>query len=88
MTWIDALTNTKNKRGGNYTASRNVEKIIHTEEFTIKFTALKRESEIKSWCRGKKLKYKIKPVRTDIVKFKVAPVCLQNKFYVFKRINR
>lgn len=46
----------KNKKGGHYTSSRNVEKIIHTEEFATKSEALKREAEIKSWKRDKKLK--------------------------------
>ncbi|MFZ3100426.1 MAG: GIY-YIG nuclease family protein [Minisyncoccales bacterium] len=45
----------KNKKGGHYTSSRNVEKIIHTEEFATKSEALKREAEIKSWKRDKKL---------------------------------
>lgn len=46
----------KNKKGGHYTSSRDVEKIIHTEEFATKSEALKREAEIKSWRRDKKLK--------------------------------
>ena len=45
----------KNKKGGHYTSSRDVEKIIHTEEFATKSEALKREAEIKSWKRDKKL---------------------------------
>ena len=46
----------KNKKGGHYTASRKVKKIIYTEQFPAKSAALKRESEIKSWRRDKKLK--------------------------------
>jgi len=46
----------KNKKGGHYTSSRNVEKIIYTEEFATKSEALKREAEIKSWRREKKLR--------------------------------
>ena len=46
----------KNKKGGHYTASHKVEKIIHTEEFGTKSAALKREAEVKSWRQEKKLK--------------------------------
>jgi putative endonuclease len=46
----------KNKKGGRYTASHKAEKIVHTEEFPTKSLALKREAEIKSWPREKKLK--------------------------------
>jgi len=45
----------QNKKGGHYTASHKVEKIIYTERFKTKSEALKRESEIKSWRREKKL---------------------------------
>jgi putative endonuclease len=45
----------KNKKGGHYTASHKVEKIIYTEQFPTKSEALKREAEIKSWRRKKKL---------------------------------
>ena len=45
----------KNKKGGHYTASHKVEKIIYTEQFPTKSEALKREAEIKSWRREKKL---------------------------------
>jgi len=46
----------KNKKGGHYTASHKVEKIIYTEQFPTKSAALKREAQIKSWRRSKKLK--------------------------------
>jgi len=45
----------KNKKGGHYTASREVKKIIHTEEFATRSLALKREAQIKTWPRAKKL---------------------------------
>ena len=45
----------KNKRGGHYTASHKVEKIVHTEKFGTRSGALKREAEIKSWPKKKKL---------------------------------
>jgi len=44
-----------NKIGGHYTASHKVEKIIYTEELSTKSEALKREAQIKSWRREKKL---------------------------------
>lgn len=45
----------KNKKGGHYTSSRKVLKILHTEEFRTRSLALKREAQIKSWPRAKKL---------------------------------
>lgn len=45
----------KHKRGGHYTASHNVKKIIYTEEFKTKSEALKREAQIKASRREKKL---------------------------------
>ena len=45
----------KNKGGGNYTQSHAVEKIVYTEKYLTKSDALKREAEIKSWRREKKL---------------------------------
>lgn len=45
----------KDKIGGHYTASRKVQKIVYTEKFETKNEALKREIEIKSWRREKKL---------------------------------
>jgi len=45
----------KNKKGGHYTAARKVKKIIHTEQFATRSQALKREAEIKTWPREKKL---------------------------------
>jgi len=46
----------KDKIGGHYTSSHKVEKIVYTETFKTKSEALKREIEIKSWKRNKKLK--------------------------------
>lgn len=45
----------KDKIGGHYTSSHKVEKIVCTETFKTKSEALKREIEIKSWKRDKKL---------------------------------
>ncbi len=43
-------------KGGHYTRSRGVVKILYAEKFKNRSTASKREAEIKSWERGKKLK--------------------------------
>lgn len=45
----------KNGKGGHYTKSRGVTKILYSEPSKDKSSALKRESEIKSWTRNKKL---------------------------------
>lgn len=45
----------KTGKGGHYTSSRQVVKILHTEQFKTRGKALKREFEIKSWPRTKKL---------------------------------
>jgi putative endonuclease len=49
------LTKHLSKKGAKYTRSRGVNKIVHTEKFSSKSEALRREMEIKSWERGKKL---------------------------------
>ncbi len=46
----------KNGKGSKYTRSHKPLKIVHTEEFATKSEALKREIEIKSWTRTKKIK--------------------------------
>ena len=46
----------QNGKGGRYTRSRKPLKIIYTEKFETKPQALKREAEIKSWSRKKKIK--------------------------------
>ena len=45
----------KNKSGGHYTSSKKVVRIVYTEKCADRSTALKREIEIKSWRRKKKL---------------------------------
>jgi putative endonuclease len=45
----------KNGKGGHYTSSREVVRILYTERFKTRGKALKREYEIKSWPRTKKL---------------------------------
>lgn len=46
----------KSGRGGRYTRSHLPVKIIYKEELASKSKALKREIEIKSWDRSKKIK--------------------------------
>lgn len=46
----------KNGKGGRYTRSHLPTKIIYFEKFLTKSEALKREIEIKSWSRFKKIK--------------------------------
>lgn len=46
----------KHGKGGRYTRSHLPIKIIHSEKFSTKSEALKREAEIKSWKRDKKIK--------------------------------
>lgn len=41
--------------GGHYTSAKEVVKIVYTEEHLDRSSASKRESEIKSWPREKKL---------------------------------
>jgi putative endonuclease len=45
----------KNGKGGHYTSSKGVVKIVYTEECPDKSSALKRELQIKGWTRPKKL---------------------------------
>lgn len=45
----------KAKLGGSYTRSHEVREILRTERYPTRAAALKREAEIKSWPRGKKL---------------------------------
>lgn len=45
----------QNGKGGKYTRSHKPLKIIHQEKFASKSEALKREIEIKSWDRNKKI---------------------------------
>jgi putative endonuclease len=42
-------------KGGAYTRSKKVKKVLYTEQFSTRSEALKRESEIKGWRREKKL---------------------------------
>ena len=41
--------------GGAYTRSRMVNKVLYTEKFKNRSLASKREAEIKSWSRNRKL---------------------------------
>ncbi len=45
----------KNKKGGSYTASHKPIKIVHTESAKSRGDALRREAEIKSWTKKRKL---------------------------------
>lgn len=52
-------------RGSKYTRSRRPLKIIYQERFSSRSRALKREAEIKSWPRNKKIRdLKLKIFRT------------------------
>ncbi len=42
-------------KGGTYTRSKKVKKVLYTEKYKDRSGALKRESEIKGWRREKKL---------------------------------
>lgn len=42
-------------KGGRYTRAKGVKKIVYTEEQPSRSAAQKREAEIKSWSREKKL---------------------------------
>jgi putative endonuclease len=42
-------------QGGHYTSSKRALRIVYTEEHPDRSSALKREAEIKSWRRDKKL---------------------------------
>ena len=46
----------KNGKGGKYTRSHKPLRFVYTEIFSTKSEALKREIEIKSWDRQKKIK--------------------------------
>jgi putative endonuclease len=46
----------KNGKGGRYTRSHKPLKLIYSEQLSTKSEALKREREIKSWSREKKIK--------------------------------
>ena len=42
-------------KGGAYTRSKKVKRILYTEQFETRSEAQKREAEIKGWSRAKKL---------------------------------
>lgn len=42
-------------KGGAYTRSKKVKKVLYTERFSTRSEASRRESEIKKWNRQKKL---------------------------------
>ncbi len=46
----------QNKKGGNYTRAHKVMKVVYIEQHKTRSEASKREAEIKSWPREKKLK--------------------------------
>ncbi len=45
----------KNKKGGRYTSSHGVVKIVHKEKYPTWKEAFQREKQIKGWQRKKKL---------------------------------
>lgn len=46
----------KNGKGGRYTRSHKPIKLVYQEQFNTQSEALKREIQIKSWSREKKIK--------------------------------
>jgi putative endonuclease len=50
------LSEHKKGKGGHFTRSKVAKRIIYTEKHPDRSSASKREAEIKSWSRGKKLK--------------------------------
>ena len=46
----------KNGKGGRYTRSHKVVRVIYSESFKTQTEALKRERQIKGWDRGNKIK--------------------------------
>ena len=57
----------KDSKGGHYTSSRKVVKVLYTESHKNRSGALKRESQIKGWRREKKL---------SLIKFGKPVLCL------------
>ena len=49
--------------GSKYTRARKAIKILYTEKFKTRSAASKREAEIKSWGREKKLKLSARKIR-------------------------
>lgn len=47
----------KNKTGGHYTSSKDVVRVVYTEQHPDRSSASKREMQIKSWSRKKKLDF-------------------------------
>ncbi|MDD3531393.1 MAG: GIY-YIG nuclease family protein [Candidatus Pacebacteria bacterium] len=45
----------KNRIGGHYTRSKQAVRVVYTEQYPNRSLASKRESEIKSWRRDKKM---------------------------------
>lgn len=48
-------------KGGAYTRSKKVKKVLYTEKYKNRSNALKREAEIKNWRRDKKLSLILSP---------------------------
>ncbi len=46
----------KNGKGGRYTKTHKATKLLYTERLASKSAALKREAQIKSWSRQKKIR--------------------------------
>jgi putative endonuclease len=45
----------RSNRGAHYTSARKPVRVVYTEEYPDRSSALKREAEIKSWTRQKKM---------------------------------
>jgi len=50
------LSEHKQKKGSKYVASKLPFKLVYTEKFNTRSEALKREAQIKSWKRDKKIR--------------------------------
>lgn len=58
----------KDKKGGHYTSSRSVVRVVYTEQHPDRPSALKRERQIKGWTRQKKLDFIQQRVRRATLK--------------------
>jgi len=56
----------KSGRGGNFTKTFGVKRLLYREEFSVRRDAIKREAQLKGWTRKKKLAL----IRGDLVLLK------------------
>ena len=60
-------------KGGAYTRSKNAKKVLYAEKYKNRSSALKREAQIKSWNRNKKLVLINRNLFPKVKSFKIAP---------------